>query len=126
MSAESSTRQANPLGLQLGEHIHVKVNGELTPAIYRGWSEKYWMPLVEVSGKILPRKVFKDAAPMPPAAPIEPAPKAEAGTAPPFPDTVGVRVEWRRDHYEIFNWRGKLIQTLTPTNAGHAHDKTVS
>lgn len=44
-----------------GSPVFVKINGEITPATYVDWSDKYNLPIVMVNGRKMYRKIF-DAA----------------------------------------------------------------
>lgn len=46
---------------QPGSPVFVKINGEITPATYVDWSDKYNLPIVTVDGRRMYRKIF-DAA----------------------------------------------------------------
>jgi hypothetical protein len=51
--------------LTAGQHVTVKVDGEEVPATYKEWSDKYNMPIVDVNGKRLYRKIVSmDGAPV--------------------------------------------------------------
>lgn len=47
--------------LEPGSPCHVKVNGEITPAVYDGWSDKYSLPVVLVGGRKMYRKLVEAA-----------------------------------------------------------------
>lgn len=42
----------------VGQEVTVNVKGVPTPATYVGWSDRYKMPIVEVEGKRIPRKIL--------------------------------------------------------------------
>lgn len=44
--------------LKTGLKVQVKLNGQPITGIYRQWSSKYDMAMVEVGGRVLPRKIY--------------------------------------------------------------------
>lgn len=45
--------------LEPGSPVSVKINGEITPATYVGWSDKYNLPIVAVGGRKMYRKIIE-------------------------------------------------------------------
>lgn len=53
----SSVMREKP-SIVAGSPCSVKINGEVTPATYVDWSEKYNLPIVMVDGRRMYRKIF--------------------------------------------------------------------
>lgn len=97
--------------LEIGVPVTVRINKQLVPAKYAGWSEKYNMPLVDVAGRILPRKIF--TAPVSTPAATTETPTTVSGVVPWMPLNIGTRYELRAGgHTAMYNCLGQHLRDL--------------